>query len=128
MYLIGIVRPIYSNTKVAEITIDNVLYALDSTTTSTSIVMAAWKLGKYSKGAVNIHILLDLHKVFLQISILQMRVLFEYKNEFAENITDTSNLTRQNLGNLYKQKILTAHIQAVRISCGAPERTRTFTS
>lgn len=95
MYLIGIVRPIYSNTKVAEITIDNVLYALDSMTTSTSIVVAAWKLGKYSKGTVNIHILLDLHKVFLQISILQMRVLFEYKNEFAENITDTSKLTRQ---------------------------------
>lgn len=62
MYLTGIVRPIYSNTKVAEITIDNVLYALDSTTTSTSIVVAAWKLGKYSKGAVNIHILLDLHR------------------------------------------------------------------
>ena len=29
MYLIGIVRPMYSNTKVAEITIDNVLYTLD---------------------------------------------------------------------------------------------------
>ena len=66
--------------------------------------------------------LLELHKVFLQISILQMRVLFEYKNEFAENITDTSKLTRQNLGNLYKQKILTAHIQAVRIMYGAPDR------
>ncbi len=51
-----------------------------------------------------------------------MRVLFEYKNEFAENITDTSKLTRQNLGNLYKQKILTAHIQAVRILYGAPDR------
>lgn len=51
-----------------------------------------------------------------------MRVLFEYKNEFAENITDISKLTRQNLGNLYKQKILTAHIQAIRISYGAPER------
>ena len=66
--------------------------------------------------------LLDLHKVFLQISILQMRVLFEYKNEFDENITDTSKLTRQNLGNLYKQKILTAQYQAVRILYGAPER------
>ena len=66
--------------------------------------------------------LLDLHKVFLQISILQMRVLFEYKNEFAENITDTSKLTWQKLGNFVKAKILTAHIQAVRISYGAPER------
>ena len=50
----------YSNTKVAEITIDNVLYALDSTTISTSIVLAAWALGKYSKGAVKMHTLLDL--------------------------------------------------------------------
>ena len=60
IYLIGIVRPMYSNTKVAEITIDNVLYALDSTTISTSIVLAAWALGKYSKGAVKMHTLLDL--------------------------------------------------------------------
>ena len=50
----------YSNTKVAEITIDNVLYALDSTTISTSIVLAAWALGKYSKGTVKMHTLLDL--------------------------------------------------------------------
>lgn len=50
----------YSNTKVTEITIDNVLYALDSTTISTSIVLAAWALGKYSKGAVKMHTLLDL--------------------------------------------------------------------
>ncbi len=57
-----------------------------------------------------------------------MRVLFEYKNEFAENITDTSKLTRQNLGNLYKQKILTAHIQAVRILYGAPERNTIYKS
>ena len=57
-----------------------------------------------------------------------MRVLFEYKNEFAENITDTSKLTRQNLDNFIKTKILTAQIQAVRILYGPPERTRTFTS
>lgn len=50
----------YSNTKVAEITIDYVLYALDSTTISTSIVLAAWALGKYSKGAVKMHTQLDL--------------------------------------------------------------------
>lgn len=57
-----------------------------------------------------------------------MRVLFEYKNEFAENITDTSKLTRQKLDNFIKTKILTAQIQAVRIFFSAPERTRTFTS
>lgn len=41
-------------------TIDNVLYALDSTTISTSIVLTAWALGKYSKGAVKMHTLLNL--------------------------------------------------------------------
>lgn len=50
----------YSNTKVGEITIDNVLYAFDSTTISTSIVLTAWALGKHCKGAVKMHTLLDL--------------------------------------------------------------------
>lgn len=60
MYLIGVVRPLYADTTVSEITIDNVLYALDSTTISTSIKLAAWALGKYSKGAVRMHTLLAL--------------------------------------------------------------------
>lgn len=60
MYLISVVRPLYSKTKLSEITIDNALYALDSTTISTSIVLATWALGKYSKGAVKMHTLLDL--------------------------------------------------------------------
>ena len=60
MYLISIVRPLYAEASVPEITIDNVLYALDSTTISTSIKLAAWALGKYSKGAVKMHALLDL--------------------------------------------------------------------
>ena len=55
-----IVRPMYSKMKLSEITIDNVIYALDSTTISTSIKLAAWALGKYSKGAVKMHTLLDL--------------------------------------------------------------------
>lgn len=59
-YLISIVRPLYSKTAVPEITVDNVLYALDSTTISTSIKLATWALGKYSKGAVKMHTLLDL--------------------------------------------------------------------
>ena len=59
-YLISELRPMYSKTSIPEITIDNVLYALDSTTISTSIKLAAWALGKYSKGAVKIHTLLDL--------------------------------------------------------------------
>ena len=58
-----------------------------------------------------------------------MGVLFEYKkNEFAENIIDTSKLTRQKLGNFIKAKILTAYIQAVRVFFGAPDRTRTYTT
>ena len=44
------------------------------------------------------------------------------KNEFAENITDISKLTWQKLGKNIKAKILTAHIQAVRILYGAPDR------
>lgn len=59
-YLIGVVRPLYSRTEVSEITIDNVLYALDSTTISTSIKLATWALGKYSRGAVKMHTILDL--------------------------------------------------------------------
>ena len=60
IYLIGLVRPMYSKAKLSEITIDNVIYALDSTTISTSIKLAAWALGKYSRGAVKMHTLLDL--------------------------------------------------------------------
>ena len=58
--LMEIVRPMYSKMKLSEITIDNVIYALDSTTISTSIKLAAWAVGKYSKGAVKMHTLLDL--------------------------------------------------------------------
>lgn len=58
--LIDMVRPLYSESDVSGITIDNVLYALDSTTISTSIKLAAWALGKYSKGAVKMHALLAL--------------------------------------------------------------------
>ena len=54
------VRTLYSNAKLSDITMDNVIYALDSTTISTSIKLAAWALGKYGKGAVKMHTLLDL--------------------------------------------------------------------
>lgn len=58
--LIDDVRPLYSEEEVAKISIDNVLYALDSTTISTSIKLASWALGKYSRGAVKMHTLLAL--------------------------------------------------------------------
>ena len=60
LYLIDMLRPMYSNIQLSQITIDNEIYALDSTTISTSIKLATWALGKYSKGAVKMHTLLDL--------------------------------------------------------------------
>ena len=58
--LMEIVRPLYAKTDLPGITVDNVAYALDSTTISTSIILAAWAFGKYSRGAVKMHALLDL--------------------------------------------------------------------
>ncbi|MBR5764719.1 MAG: IS4 family transposase [Bacteroidaceae bacterium] len=60
VYMIHQVRPLYTKSSVSDITMDNVLYALDSTTISTSIKLATWAYGKYSKGAVKMHTLLDL--------------------------------------------------------------------
>ena len=59
-YLIGIVRPLYADSSISGITVENIVYALDSTTISTSINLATWALGKYSKGGVKMHTLLDL--------------------------------------------------------------------
>ena len=60
LYLIDMLRPMYSNIQLSQITIDNEIYALDSTTISTSIKLATWAFGKYSKGAVKMHTRLDL--------------------------------------------------------------------
>ena len=59
-YLISIVRPLYANEKLPEIYADNYVFALDSTTISLSIKLFTWTLGKYSRGAVKVHTLLDL--------------------------------------------------------------------
>jgi len=59
-YLIQCVRPLFAAEKILELSVENVIYALDSTTISTSIKLATWALGKYSKGAVKMHTLLDL--------------------------------------------------------------------
>ena len=59
-YMIQTVRPLYAKTKIKDIIEENVIYALDSTTISTSIKLASWALGKYSRGAVKMHTLLDL--------------------------------------------------------------------
>jgi len=59
-YLIKHIRPLYANTPLSNVIAENVIYALDSTTISTSVKLALWALGKYSKGAVKVHTLLDL--------------------------------------------------------------------
>jgi len=59
-YLIKLVRPLYANSPIPNIDIDNDIFALDSTTISLSIKLFSWAKGKYSRGAIKIHTLLDL--------------------------------------------------------------------
>ena len=58
--LIGIVRPLYYYDKVPDVPLPNDVLALDSTTISVSIRLCAWALGKYSRGAVKMHTVMDL--------------------------------------------------------------------
>ncbi len=59
-YLIQFVRPLYANSPVSNLDIDNEIFALDSTTISVSINLFTWAEGKYSRGAVKMHTLIDL--------------------------------------------------------------------
>jgi hypothetical protein len=59
-YLINSVRPLYANCPIPNIDIDNEVFALDSTTISLSIKLFSWARGKYSRGAIKVHTLLDL--------------------------------------------------------------------
>lgn len=59
-YLIETVRPLYYQSNVPKLSIENELFALDSTTISCSINLLTWAEGKYSRGAVKVHTLLDL--------------------------------------------------------------------
>jgi hypothetical protein len=59
-YLIKTVRPMYSDSTIPNVDIDNDVFALDSTTVSLSLKLFAWAKGKYSRGAIKIHTLLDL--------------------------------------------------------------------
>lgn len=59
-YLIQKVRPLYSDNLLPNVDIYNEVFALDSTTISLSIKLFSWAQGKYSRGAVKIHTLLDL--------------------------------------------------------------------
>ena len=59
-YLIQLVRPLYSNFPIPGVHIDNEVFVLDSTTISLSIKLFYWAPGKYSRGAIKVHTLLDL--------------------------------------------------------------------
>ena len=59
--LITMVRPMYAKESVPGVFLpDYEIFALDSTAISCSIKLLTWALGKYSKGAVKMHTLLDL--------------------------------------------------------------------
>jgi len=60
-YLIKLVSPLYSDDKVQDLDIANPIFALDSTTISVSIKLWKWARGKYSKGAVKMHTVMNLH-------------------------------------------------------------------
>jgi hypothetical protein len=59
-YLIEQVRPMYAKEPIPNVDIDNEVFALDSTTISLSLKLFRWAPGKYSRGAVKIHTLLNL--------------------------------------------------------------------
>jgi len=59
-YLIQQVRPMYASEPISNVAIENEVFALDSTTISLSLKLFSWAPGKYSRGAVKIHTLLDL--------------------------------------------------------------------
>lgn len=70
--LIKIVQPLYSKMRLEYIAPqDHDLYALDSTTISCSLKLLDWAIGKYSKGAVKMHTVIDLRgsiPVFIHIT------------------------------------------------------------
>jgi hypothetical protein len=60
-YLIKVVRPMYADFPIPNIDLANEIFALDSTSISCSINLLVWAEGKYSRGAVKMHTLIDLH-------------------------------------------------------------------
>lgn len=48
-YLIKLVRPLYVNSPIPNVDIDNAVFVLDSTTISLSIKLFSWAQGKYSR-------------------------------------------------------------------------------
>jgi len=60
LYLINLVQPLYADKTHQDLEIDKNVFILDSTTISVSIILMNWAKGKYSRGAVKMHTLLDL--------------------------------------------------------------------
>jgi hypothetical protein len=58
-YLIKLVQPLYAGNAIAGLELDNDLVVLDSTSISVSLKLWTWAPGKYERGAVKIHTLLD---------------------------------------------------------------------
>ncbi len=59
-FLIQLVRPLYAENPIPNVDVDNEIFVLDSTTISLSIKLFSWAPGKYSRGAVKVHTMLDL--------------------------------------------------------------------
>jgi hypothetical protein len=59
-YLIKTVRPLYADTPIPNIDLKNEIFAIDSTTISLSINLFKWAEGKYTRGAIKVHTMLDL--------------------------------------------------------------------
>ena len=61
MWLINKVRPMYAKENIPDVHLPGwEIFAIDSTTIPCSIKLAEWALGKYSKGGVKMHTVLDL--------------------------------------------------------------------
>ena len=61
LWLINKVRPMYAKERVPDVYLPGwEIFAIDSTTIPCSVKLAEWALGKYSKGGVKMHTVLDL--------------------------------------------------------------------
>ena len=61
LVLTGIVRPLYADEPVSDVDLPGwEIFAVDSTTVSCSIKLMTWAYGKYGRGAVKMHTVLDM--------------------------------------------------------------------
>lgn len=70
MWLIRKVRPMYAKENVPDAYLPGwEIFSIDSTTIPCSVKLAEWDLGKYSKGGVKMHMVLDLRGSIPEVSI-----------------------------------------------------------